>query len=673
MIVFTASTTKVVGLGFLCGLIGSWLLTSSTISYLGQSQLYTPLYELQESALDVQDFGHHGGHHEDETLLVDEWAKVRSVFAFIFTSAAVNESRTVHIKSTWAQRFNGYLFFSDITDTSLPAFGLPNKKGWAFTRSAIAYVYDNFRQNFTFFMKAHDTNYVVVENLRALLLDMDYNEPVLIGRLMVATQSTSHSVSDESGYVLSRAALEKLAMGIKDNVEACNENDAAADLNLGECATAVGVKFIHAVDQNKADLFHPLSPSQALKEFLQAMNPDKAVFKSDQMTKAFTCCSDRSVTFSNVQGADLYMMEYMTYHLYPYGIIREPENYEKLRHLLSTKISERGRRMDRLNQLWKHWRKAHLFLIGMLTGIIAFGVCLGMLQLFMCERIGKEVTADLGSLALADHLARRVRVFATILTTPPAKMVKAVHVKMTWARRFNGYLFVSSEDDIYLPSIKVVNEESRNILWEKMRQAMIYIYRNSLNDYDFFMKADDDTYVIAENLRFFLSNQDPNIPILMGRRFNYSVEGFFPSGGAGYVLSRGALKLIVEGILNGASACAQSQAPEDVQIGYCAAAVGVQWLDSLDEYGRETFHPFYPSHLLSKSAMESTPWIFGRNYHPLKMGFNCCSDQSVSFHYVEPMDMYTLEYLIYHLYPSGIARDPTQYEELQRIKLMCHD
>lgn len=33
------------------------------------------------------------------------------------------------------------------------------------------------------------------------------------------------------------------------------------------------------------------------------------------------------------------------------------------------------------------------------------------------------------------------------------------------------------------------------------------------------------------------------------------------------MLSRGALKLIVEGILNGASACAESQAPEDVQIG----------------------------------------------------------------------------------------------------------
>lgn len=66
------------------------------------------------------------------------------------------------------------------------------------------------------------------------------------------------------------------------------------------------------------------------------------------------------------------------------------------------------------------------------------------------------------------------------------------------------------------------------MLWEKMRQAMIYLYRNSLNDYDFFMKADDDTYVIVENLRFVLSHQDPSIPILMGRRFNVGSSTLHP-------------------------------------------------------------------------------------------------------------------------------------------------
>lgn len=68
MVVFTASATKVVGFGFLCGLVGSWLLTSSTSSYLSQIQLYSTLSRLKEDALDVQDFGDHGGHHEGSSF-----------------------------------------------------------------------------------------------------------------------------------------------------------------------------------------------------------------------------------------------------------------------------------------------------------------------------------------------------------------------------------------------------------------------------------------------------------------------------------------------------------------------------------------------------------------------------------------------------------------------------
>lgn len=36
------------------------------------------------------------------------------------------------------------------------------------------------------------------------------------------------------------------------------------------------------------------------------------------------------------------------------------------------------------------------------------------------------------------------------------------------------------------------------------------------------MKADDDSYVIVENLRFILAKHDPNQPFIMGRRFNVS-------------------------------------------------------------------------------------------------------------------------------------------------------
>ncbi len=45
------------------------------------------------------------------------------------------------------------------------------------------------------------------------------------------------------------------------------------------------------------------------------------------------CCSDHSVSFHHLTGASLYMVEYFVYHLYPYGITRDPAQYEEAARL----------------------------------------------------------------------------------------------------------------------------------------------------------------------------------------------------------------------------------------------------------------------------------------------------------------------------------------------------
>lgn len=65
--------------------------------------------------------------------------------------------------------------------------------------------------------------------------------------------------------------------------------------------------------------------------------------------------------------------------------------------------------------------------------------------------------------------------------------------------------------------------EGREHLTGKTMQAFSYVYKHHFNDADWFMKADDDTYVIMENLRYMLSGYDTNEPMYFGHIFKVRV------------------------------------------------------------------------------------------------------------------------------------------------------
>ncbi len=162
--------------------------------------------------------------------------------------------------------------------------------------------------------------------------------------------------------------------------------------------------------------------------------------------------------------------------------------------------------------------------------------------------IGIYITDNFSVSQKIRKLIYKPRIFCLILTSATNFNTRTRSIYETWAPKCDNYKFVMviSEDILNKTNLKLTNDtllngfeitfdnmnlfqppnytiDRYNKLTDKIYKSFKYLY-NNYNDYDWYLKADDDTYVFVDNLRKFLSNKNRSDPITYGYDFNCYVD-----------------------------------------------------------------------------------------------------------------------------------------------------
>ena len=131
-----------------------------------------------------------------------------------------------------------------------------------------------------------------------------------------------------------------------------------------------------------------------------------------------------------------------------------------------------------------------------------------------------------------------------------------------------------------------------------MRAGVQYVHKYHNGTFDWFMRIDDDGYVIMENLIMFLRRRDPNAPEMYGVDYR-TYDGYIGTGAGLSMSHRNFMERLVPSL--DLDKCRKEPThSDDVEISKCICLMSVTVGDSRDSRGRYRFFPMNPTMTLNK-------------------------------------------------------------------------
>ena len=173
-------------------------------------------------------------------------------------------------------------------------------------------------------------------------------------------------------------------------------------------------------------------------------------------------------------------------------------------------------------------------------------------------------------------------------------------LSQTWAKRCSNMIVFTTQKTARYPLVPL-NTTSDVSSWRAYHEAILYLAQY-IDKHNWFFLVEEDTYVIVENLAYYLSIFNFNEPYYFG----HALQGWgaaYNGAGPGTALSKGSMRKLFNHLSKGH--WPPSSANGETSLGRCLLDVGVVTMDTRDELGRERFLMFQPETLLIPGNL---PW-----------------------------------------------------------------